>query len=359
MKAPLIPALALLTGLACANTPAAPAPSAAEPPAAEQHELSPSGRQADEKARRQYHNALNGLLVFIHDTASADAAAPKIAALLATSEGKKLKLPNFTLISCYSYDFFASAALKKALLPVLPKEPQGLEKLTTLLAEATGHLDAVTAALGEVKDSDTEKQAIESLQLHLPEAGNALVRANSAATHCAGPSAFKAHGQPMLALDRLLHAYGHAKGRIPGGCPALADAMDAALREHMEQTAFYDPHEITAENIHRHEAQAAALHEWFGVAAGIHDTATADAAADWLEKKNAELGVRLNSIPDHRIIAESPCLTLLEEAEANIYLYLVNAEAPFFGSGKLAALYAPEPTEEEGDNDEGTAPSVP
>ncbi len=337
MKSPLI---SLLAALACASAicVAEDVPAQAE---ASTHE------EKEAYMRREYHNPLNQLVVFIHDKPSADAAAPHIAALLASPEGKGLRLPDYTLITCYSNDFYGSALLKEALLPALPKEAEALARLNEQLDEAIYHLDAVTTALEKVNDADSEAFAITALKLHLTAAGKALVRAsNTAATNNLGPSAFKAHGLPMLALDRLFRAFGHARARMPEGSPELVRTLVAELREHLEHTAFYDPQEVTPESIRRHEAQAAALHEWFSIASTIHDKASADAAAEWLAQKNNELGVRLNSCPHHKLMAESPLLSLLEEAEANIYLYLSHATPAYFGSESLKHLYSPETPEE-------------
>ncbi len=340
-------AAALTLGLMAALLPAAlPAPAAAAEEAA---------LEAKEAAlRREYHNPLNALVVFIHDEASAKAAAPYIAALLATPEGGKMALPDYSRITCYSYDFFGSPELKEALLPALKKEPKGLAKVEQRLGEAISHLDAVTAALGKVRDADSEAFAIISIEDHIPAAGDALLRASSAATaNQLGACAFKAHGLPMLALDRLLHAYGRAMERMGGNCPALTEALDEQLLEHMEHTAFYDPLDVTPESIRLREAQLAALHSWFTIASTIHNKESADAAAAWLEKKNAEVGTRLQSSPHRKVIAACPALSLLEEAEANIYLYFANASPAYFGSERLAALYAEE------EEAEGEAPTEP
>ncbi len=345
----LLSGLCLLAALCCAAGALQAAPAKGEV----------TQEEKEAYMRAEYHNPLNARVIFIHDKASADAAAPFVNALLASPEGKGLKLPSYTLITCYSYDFYDSSALREALAPVLPKEPDALDKLNHVLAEGIGHLDAVTAALEEVHDAESAKQAIAALELRLPAAGKAFVRASSVATDCPGPCAFVAHGRPMRAFDRLLHAYGHALDRLQHPCPELTEALVSTLREHLEHTLFYDPQEITPEANHRHEAQAAALHEWFFVASTIHDKASADAAAGWMEGKNAQLGTKLNSVPHSRIIADSPCLSLLEEAEANIYLYLANASPAYFGSEKLAALYAHDEEGHEPQEGEGAKEPTP
>ncbi len=93
----------------------------------------------------------------------------------------------------------------------------------------------------------------------------------------------------------------------------------------------------------RASADAAAPREWLTLAATIRDKESADAAADGLMQKSAELGTPLHtSWHDYAARRKNHgCMLQLATVMENVVNYLRCASPAFFGSRKLQQLLAP------------------
>ncbi len=329
--------------------------SLAEPAASESAAPTEDSYAAErEEWRRSEHNALNAILAFVHNRTSADAAAPRVKALMASPEGKGLKpTGDVALILYFGFQCYGSDALMETLRPLVSGEdklaferPERLRRtMTPCMEEMMAQLDGISAKLAQVTDAESEATAIAAAKalpafiMDMAQRMDTAVEKTQGDTDWTQDDAYIALAvrqlYPQPALDRLLHAYARAPHT-----PALEEALREAW-EPLERlcSADFAP-AASAGELAKQEALAAALHEWFDVAATITDKSSADAAADWLTKKNAELGRPLMAISPYYARAQGLCLCLsalgarLEAADS----YLSNARPTYFGSEKLQRL---------------------
>ncbi len=318
-------------------------------------------RYQEARERREHHSPLNGILAFIHDRASADAAAPRVKELLASPEGKEAQMPNETAISLQgNYNFYGSAALKAALIPVLDEDDrhdsaelwQFMEHSLPIIDEMTTHINRLADILETVQDEAGASKAAAALKASpdtMKELENRLAAKAQSIPRGGMADIYRAmaimNERRSPAAERLLHAYGHAQTRRAGGFPEL----EAAFFHALFPTGV--PEELKPE-LHPHylnacEQQAAALREWLSLAAAICDKESADAAADWLTQKSAELGTPLNTCwQDYaKRRKHHGCLLQLSSVMENATTYLRYATPAFFGSEKLEQLLEVNPAD--------------
>ncbi len=309
------------------------------------------------RERWEYHTPLNGILAFIHDRASADAAAPRVQALLASPEGKGARMPSETAIYLQeTCNFHGSEALREALAPVMdeddrtdsPELRQFKETCLPILDEMAAHINRLADILEAVQDEASAHEAVAALNAS-PDTVIELEK-RLEATAQAIPQGSMADVYRAMAImnqrltpstERLLHAFGHAQTRRESGFPGLEAAFFHALHPTGLPDEFRQ--ELQPQYLNACEQQAAALREWLTLAATIRDKESADAAADGLMQKSAELGTPLHTIwHDYATRRKNHgCMLQLATVMENVVNYLRCASPAFFGSGKLQQLLAP------------------
>ncbi len=351
MKIKLLFALPLLlAGTASANS---LAPTGDALPPAQEETAPPLPDSASERLRSEYHNPLHGILSCVYDKTSADAAAPRVKALMASPEGANLNpAPEIWLFLYFGHNCFGSAELQDALRKLLPENFDSAEKLRSLaqpfMDELSAHLHSLAECVEQVNDADSEARAAEKLNALPTFMEDWCKRADEAVSK--GLEGGTSHRddvyfhmaivqvQPLPAIDSLRHAYGHACARNKSGFPALTAAVQRASEPLVQLTGNPFSAVNSPEALAEAERQASAFREWLAVAAGVTDKASAEAAADWLETKNAELGFSLMRAAG-AAMEEGCCCTLslaitMEFADS----YLRWATPSFFGSKRLENL---------------------
>ncbi len=303
-------------------------------------------RSDDASTCARFHNPLNAILVFVYDRASADAAAPRVKALMENPGGQELSFPvENSVLLCDKLDCFGSTALQ-AEMPAVTKQKM-TPGLRLFRERCLPHLDALDDAaqayidkLQSVKNESGAAKVAESLkgypaviEKHTQQMALAMMGATLDEAEQIQCSIIVRMRNLMLA-DRLLHAYAHAQRHRKGGFPKLEKAFKshcAAMHLGEEMMAQVNPAKILA-----HEKLARACGEWLTLAATITDKESADAAADWLEKKSAQLGKPLGTVwKEVKQDAQHPCTSWLSAIMEHADTYIRHATPAYFGSEKL------------------------
>ncbi len=309
--------------------------------------------QPSERERRLYHNELNAILAFVHNRATADAAAPRIRALMGTPQLKDAEPHLEIWMELYfGHNCFGSSALLEALQAIQPNDFKTAEPLRVALSPFMDELDETLFALAEivagVRDEASEARAIAALKafpaFFLDWQGRMMTSlAEKPMCETDGWILLAIQGiRPLPQADNLLHAYVSVLHQQPR--PALTAAMERAWKplRKLTHTPFFA--ELTVSELSLRAAQVRALHEFVDIAAGIHDKESADAAADWARQKRQELGFPLlelgMSMGRGRCVCHNS-LTLGISLRA-IIGYFVHAEPAYYGSEKLKALLTEE-----------------
>ncbi len=304
----------------------------------------------DDIEAAEYRSPLNAILAFVHDRASADAAAPRVKALLAAQPDQP-DLPYETGINVIDrFDCYGSAALKEALAPLFgedfedsPELIQFKETLMPMMAAMKAKVEDITRKLEAVNDeagaavaaaalkaypnstkesNEKLKAALEGIQLDMGDMYKVMAIINSQAADTA---------------DAACYAYAHAQQRREGGFPELKAAFLGMILTTDEELPAEIMQSLEPASIIACEQRAAALHAWLTLAANITDKASADAAADWMTAKDAELGVKLGSFWRELSPNVAPGMPQLDGAMEAAVAYLEHASPAWFGSEKLAA----------------------
>ncbi len=321
------------------------------------------GNSAASRARqqRQNHSPLNGILVFVYDRATADAAAPRVKELLASPEGKNVEEPLLTLAHVVErMDCYGSDALREALRPVLderelvdsPELKQFRELALPIVDEMNALTVSITQLLEAVTDKDSAARAAEALSVsYAPMAElSARLQASGEQIRLGMGDMYRVaaimNERRERIADRFLHAYAHAQSRPGGPFPELAEAiMGEGTADMSEEQQMMMRQQLEPSYLMHCERSANALREWLALASGISDKASADAAADWLEQKSAELGFpsgtcwhdyASNKLYHH-------CMYQLARVLENTTAYFYYAQPSYFGSEKLKAQFPPAP----------------
>ncbi len=369
MNNPLLLALPLACGFALADT--SPTPSSTAEDAYEivvVDAASASTKRAQREARELrerplYHSPLNSILTFVHDRATADAAVPRVKELLAAAGDAKPQLPENTWLHLYfGHQCHGSTELMAALRTCLPPKLENAERYRAAMAPTVqaiaDHLDALAATVEQVKDDETEATALKALQ-ELPAALDRITRQAHAAAAELRDLPLQEEVHPFLraatnvghcaAADRLMHAHAHVQKRnLLQSRKELHRAMMKVWMElegRLGSAYFFDP-PTSLRKVPQSERHAAAIREWLERTASIHDKTSADAAADWLEKRSKKLGTPLTYVSPR--VSSCHCLCIMSYAEhmKTIRRWLEYATPAFYGSEKLKSLLQWEPEED-------------
>ncbi len=312
----------------------------------------------DDIETAEYRSPLNAILAFVYDRATADAAAPRVKALLAANPDLP-ELPYETGIHLIErYDCYGSDALKEALSPlyaeILEESPELLQFKTSVLPlideqraqveELTRDMEAVSdeasaakvaATIRSLREKTLERSgkteaAMSEIKLGMGDMYRVMALLNSRSTDAA---------------DRLLYAYAQAQQGREGGYAELKAAFIGTLLNAEEDMPDEILQSLEPAALLACKRQAEALREWLGMAARISDKASADAAADWMTAKNTELGVELGNFWREPSMGIQPGVPQLAGAMDAAIAYLESLDPACFGSGKLAALLHYEPDE--------------
>ncbi len=331
-----------------------------EPVAAEQTQAVLSPELTEEERQEQfmrgiYHTPFNGIMLFVHDRASADAAAPRLKLLLDSQpSGEELLHSEHILEHYFTQDCYGSAAFREVLAPHMQKdETATVQRFRTdclpLLQQMNAGMLALAEDIEAVSDKASADKATAAIRA-FPESIRELEEQLRQAMQPLEPSITEGYvmtclnmGPTMKVLDRLIAAYARTLACHRDSYPELAEAFRELFTNAGMPTTMLD--RMTPESFAQAETTTAALHEWLNIAATVRDKASADAAADWLEAKHSELGPMLRSSMHAQLADSFPSLSLarlsIKVRTANYYLQY--ASPAWFGSEKLEKQLSPIP----------------
>ncbi len=330
-------------------------PPAAEDKAGETAELAEKNKKAQERQRVIY-TQFYALLAPVHDKDSADAAAPRLKAWIETEKpGFGLLMSEPGLEHFFVRDGYGSTAFRE-LLPLFMQDhetailQQFRSTCLPLVQQRFERVLALAAEVEAVSDKASAHAATKAIRAFLESAPalDAQIENASEQIQYDGNTDtmfwIRAIGQKEDMSAHLLRAYGHALAGSKGSWPELEQAFRSLLTytEHPEWVL----NSMTPESFAAGEEMCAVLHEWLHIAATVHDTASADAAADWLEAKRRELGSELARAMQPRLslhVFHTATLGHLRRQAAWMNYYLKQATPPCYGSAKLQRLLQLEP----------------
>ncbi len=347
MKHPLLITLPLLATSALANsfgpTEQLPAPEVPPPPAIQPSCTEPT---AEELLRREYHQPLVGLLAFIYDKESADAAAPCVVELLAhTRYVETYELKSLLRRLRYGCDYYGSSALQEALAALQHEESvelqQHMKEAHELYLQVLACEAEYCQLLEAVCDDATATRAAEAMVPFMKrmEAFDAESSALSDKLSDSddGMRAFVFQQKYQL-LSRFLHTYGKVQASREGGYPVLKDTLRNILvtalgGENISQSLTREIDALLADAARNEcEQHHAAMREWLRRAATTSNKEEADALADWLEQQRKEL-----EFPLGRKLRPAYCICRehLEAMVEQANTYMQYAMPGYYGSQKL------------------------
>ncbi len=304
---------------------------------------------APELPRFVRHQSLDGILVFVCDKSSADAAAQRVREQLEFYDSAFPEADAELLRElCYRCDYYGSAALRDVLARFLPRPSDRLRNFITRTEQlheecqaADEELAAVVAAVHDEESLAKARAALQAFPAFMHEKDKQL----SFSTYDFPGN----HDEFLSAVDvacrdepfaSLLHAYGQVQRSREGGYPELEEAMRAFFLNYVNTPEGYLLRQQLCDLLAKApasdcEAQHAAVREWFALASNISDQSTADAAADWLRRYEANNGKPLWSIWRRAC----PCLGKKAMHLRNVYHYLHRAN--WYGSERLQNCFPP------------------
>ncbi len=352
MKSTLL-ALPLLAAVAAAD--GTPAPQQAITPQNMTPEQAAIMAEAQAQVRTLQHNALNGILAFVHSKDAANDAAPRVRALMASPEGKDLRLTHEAILFLfYAHNCFESDALRNELMPLLPVQLADVEKfranVSPLMGELISKMDSITRMLMRTDEDGAEAKIAAELRA-LPEfihqIGDRMDAAAGGIPVDKEENMFYVmailQGQCQFAADRMLHTYARAQWNSGGSLNELREAFETAWPAIARMLGGTPPPDALAENMNRHEHIAFTVREWVKRAQQVKNKADADALADWMVERSKELGIPLGLAtfihPDQSCVCTRVLGTVMRGAKA----YLHYATPAYFGSEKLQAQMSLDP----------------
>ncbi len=314
------------------------------------------------------------VLAGIHDKATAMAAVPQLEAM-----ADELERADFQIGSLYYRDkCFGVEALECLLRNSVARyeDSEGFrENLPFYVAEAQAQastLSAIAEQIRQARDAKSEAAAIAALR-DFPRLCRELAEKRKAEMEAAGVPPFYSYTYDPLrgiaesyvypATSELLHACAEAVKRRENHFPALMEALQQLWEEADSVLPGNAAPDVSAKGMAQHDGLKKAMQEWLQRAPGICNQTTADEAAEWLDRKNAELGERrltesMLSDTEYRVF-NCPCLAPLVDACRRRNQILIRDSAPclYFASEKLYAMLpdgfmpdaAPSPYSEPGD----------
>ncbi len=338
-------ALPLLAAVAAAD--GTPAPQQVITPQNMTPEQAAIIAEAQAQVRAEQHNALNAILAFVHSKDAADAAAPRVRALMASPEGKGLRLTHESILFLfYAHNCFESDALRAELTPLLPPQLGDVEKfrkaVAPMLGELTAKMDRITRMMMHISDEGMEARAAAELRA-LPEF---IMQLGERMDKAAGSIALDKEenmyyvmailqGQCQFAADRLLHTYARAQWNSGGSLDELREAFETSWLPVSRMLGGTPAPDFLTENMNRNEHIAYTVREWLKRAAEVKDRESADALADWMVEKSQELGIPLGLATLINPGQSCVCTRVMGTVMRGAKVYLHYATPAYYGSEKL------------------------
>lgn len=299
---------------------------------------------------------LSRLLLFISDKGSADAAAPKVSALLKGAVPGSVHVDDYDLGMMQAMRCFGSASLQKALEPVIPmlqveQYPQ-LEPYKQYYEAMWSYMDDLTSTFEGIRDKATADKAAAMVEEFPPFMLSLLEKAGNLPQSDDATARAKSYiGRPITRVKagRLLTAWGRLQQRSSDfyGSERFRKSVDG-LNEVMQNLDMdVDPEGIGALTQISH-GLVPLLREWIAIARTVHDRASADAAAPEFLELRRRMGSLSQGFPIGREY-EKALFNICPESELLIHIcdhishsFETETHPPFYGSATLQAALSHE-----------------
>ncbi len=299
---------------------------------------------------------LSRLLLFISDRESADAAAPKVSALLKGAAPGSIHVDDYDLGMMQAMRCFGSASLQKALEPVIPMLQAGqypqLEPYKQYYEAMWSYMEDLSSTLEGIKDKAAADKAAAMVEefppfmLSLLEKAGSLPQSDDATTRA---EAYIGRPITRVKAGQLLTAWGRLQQRSSDfyGSERLQKAMDG-LNEVMQNLGIEaDPEGIGVLAQISH-GLVPLLREWIAIARTVHDRASADAAALEFLSLRRRLGSLSQGFPiggeyEKDLFNICPeCELLVHICDHISHYFEREIHPPFYGSATLQAALSHE-----------------
>lgn len=292
---------------------------------------------------------LSRLLLFVADRDSADAAAPKVAALLKGVDPRSIRVADYDLGMMQAMRCFGSTSLQQALHPVIPmlqpeQYPQ-LEPYRQYYEAMWSYMDDLAATFGQIDSKQSADRAASMVEEFPPFLLSLLEKAvPPLQSDDATARAETYMGRPITRVKagRLLTAWGRLQQRSSTyyGSERLEKAL-GGLNEVMQNLNIQaDPDGIGTLTRIAHDL-VPLLREWIAVARTVRDRPTADAAAPKfldLRRRMGELSQGLSLGEEY----ETDIFNICPEGELLVHIcdhithyFEKETHPPFYGSAAL------------------------
>lgn len=294
--------------------------------------------------------SLTPLLMYVADHAGAEAAAPRVAALIEQTPKDKLVIDEFDRMILEATGCYGSAALSKVLAPFLVLPPAEdmpeIAQHMALLHEMWNMFDQVTQALELVHSAENAEIAANILESFKPfmftwsQAVSAVAEPEDDLAKRRLRMAYLVETRPRI--GKLLNAWGDLALRSPEyyGSRRLVEGLQDVcdVLENMDMAADPDVMPALATTTRN---LIPLLNQWVGVISLVRDKDTADAAAPHITRIHAQMSqvmqqASLSRVHEQDLFNVSPRFEVMAHVCDRIMHYLLDeVNPPCFGSEKL------------------------
>lgn len=294
--------------------------------------------------------SLTPLLMYVADYAGAEAAAPRVAALIEQTPEDKLVIDEFDRVILEATGCYGSVALSKVLAPFLVLPPAEdmpeVAQHMALLHEMWNMFDQVTQAMELVHSPENAEIAANILESFKPF----MFTWSQAVSEVAEPEDELAKRRLRMVylvetrprIGKLLNAWGDLALRSPDyyGSRRLVEGLQDVcdVLENMDMAADPDVMPALATTARR---LIPLLNQWVGVISLVRDKDTADAAAPHIHRLHAQMSqvmqqAALSRVHEQDLFNVSPRFEVMAHVCDRIMHYLLDeVNPPCFGSEKL------------------------
>ena len=294
--------------------------------------------------------SLTPLLMYVADHAGAEAAAPRVAALIEQTPKDKLVIDEFDRMILEATGCYGSVALSKVLAPFLVLPPAEdmpeIAQHMALLHEMWNMFDQVTQALELVHSTENAEIAANILESFKPfmftwsQAVSAVAEPEDDLAKRRLRMAYLVETRPRI--GKLLNAWGDLALRSPEyyGSRRLVEGLQDVcdVLENMDMAADPDVMPALATTTRN---LIPLLNQWVGVISLVRDKDTADAAAPHIARIHAQMAqvmqlAALSRVHEQDLFNVSPRFEVMAHVCDRIMHYLLDeVNPPCFGSEKL------------------------
>lgn len=298
--------------------------------------------------------SLTPVLMYVADRQSADAAAPRIARIIANTPVDKLVIDDFDKNLLEATGCFGSIELSRALAPMIAQIPAEempeIAQHMALLNEMWTMLDQVTLALQTVKsreDAEIAASVLESFKPFMFTWSQAVAQVPEPESELARKRLrmeFLVETRPRI--GKLLNAWAELALRDAEyyGSRKLVEELQNVcdVLDNMDMAADPDVMPALATTARK---LIPLLNQWLGVISLVHDKDTADAAAPHIVRIHREMvqvmqSAALSRVHERDLFNVSPRFEVQAHICDRIMHYLMEEVSPAcFGSEKLKAAF--------------------